>query len=173
MGERRHDNPAARNPKMWTPRRDTVEEGFGHDAYEAHHHLAEPTVCTECEAVYHRGRWTWMDEPPPGGEEALCPACRRVRDQYPAGLLRLDGPFALAHEDDLVRLAQNEAAAETAEHPLNRVIQIETDASGILITTTDVHLPRRIGEAIERAFHGHFDLKYAEEDQMVRARWAR
>jgi hypothetical protein len=40
------------------------------------------------------------------------------------------------------------------ERPLNRIIGIEEDAQGIVINTTDIHLPRRIGEAIKRAFRG-------------------
>jgi NMD protein affecting ribosome stability and mRNA decay len=173
MPKRLHDTPAARNTAQWTPRRDSVEEGFGHDPYEARHHLPEPSACPVCEAVFHAGRWTWMDEPPADAHEELCPACRRARDQYPAGFLRLDGPFAREHSEDLLRLAQSEATVETAEHPLNRIMDIQEDPDGIMITTTDVHLPQRIGEAISRAFHGELDIQYAEEDHLVRARWTR
>jgi len=150
-----------------------VEEGFGDDPYEERHHLPEPSACPGCEAVFHAGRWTWMDKPPAGAHEELCPACRRVRDQYPAGILRLDGPFAREHSEDLLSLAGNEATVETAEHPLHRIMDIQEDPDGITITTTDVHSPQRIGEAIRRAYHGELDIQYAEEDHLVRARWTR
>jgi len=150
-----------------------MDEGFGADPYEARHHLPQPSVCPGCEAVFHGGRWTWMDEPPAGATEELCPACQRARDQYPAGSLRLEGPFAREHSEELLLLAQGEAAVETAEHPLHRILDIKEDQDGITITTTDVHLPRRIGAAIRRAFHGELDISYAKEDYLVRARWSR
>jgi hypothetical protein len=28
---------------------------------------------------------------------------------------------------------------------------------GVVINTTDIHLPRRIGEAVKRAFHGEIE----------------
>jgi hypothetical protein len=30
----------------------------------------------------------------------------------------------------------------------------------VVITAMDIHLPRRIGEALKRAFHGHLELHY-------------
>ncbi len=173
MPRRLRDTPAARNPAVWTPRRDTEDEGFGHDPYQAARHLPEPSVCPGCEAILHDGRWTWMEAQPADAREDLCPACCRARDQYPAGFLRLDGQFTREHSDELLRLAQDEAVVETAEHPLHRILDILEDPDGITITTTDVHLPRRIGEAIRRAFHGELDIQYAEEDHLVRARWTR
>ena len=35
--------------------------------------------------------------------------------------------------------------AEKQEHPLNRIISIDKDAQGVMINTTDIHLPHRIG----------------------------
>ena len=50
-------------------------------------------------------------------------------------------------ERELINLARNEEAAEKSEHPLNRIASIEQVDAGIVIKTTDIHLPRRIGEA--------------------------
>ncbi len=171
--KRLHDTPAGRNPAAWTPRRDSVEEGFGYDPYESRHHLPEPTVCPGCAAVYHAGRWARAAEPPKDAASELCPACRRIRDEYPAGFLRLEGPFALERRDELLHLARKEADAEGEEHALHRIMGVSEEAGGILITTTDVHLPRRIGEAIHRAFHGELDIQYAAEDHLIRVRWSR
>jgi hypothetical protein len=50
---------------------------------------------------------------------------------------------------------RNLEQAEKQEHPLNRIMTIEREEPDTLvITTTDVHLPRRIGTAIHHAFHG-------------------
>jgi hypothetical protein len=42
-----------------------------------------------------------------------------------------------------------------------------------VIKTTDVHLPRRIGDAMHRAFHGNLELKYDEGNYFVRVNWER
>jgi hypothetical protein len=44
---------------------------------------------------------------------------------------------------------------------------------GLVITTTDVHLPRRIGEAVHHAFHGDLKVHYDEENYFARVDWHR
>ena len=43
----------------------------------------------------------------------------------------------------------------------------------LIITTTDVHLPRRIGTAVHHAFHGDLKLHFDEDDYFIRVNWAR
>jgi hypothetical protein len=43
----------------------------------------------------------------------------------------------------------------------------------LVITTTDIHLPRCIGEALHRAFHGDLKLHYDEASYFVRVDWER
>ena len=45
--------------------------------------------------------------------------------------------------------------------------------SQIVMTTTDIHLPQRIGTALKRAYHGDLDVTYAKDQWSVRARWRR
>jgi len=90
-------------------------------------------------------------------QNELRPACRRIEDELPAGVVTLRGDFAREHKEEMIHLARHQEAAEKKEHPLNRIINIEESVEGIVITTTDIHLPRRIGEAIQRAFHGQID----------------
>ena len=42
-----------------------------------------------------------------------------------------------------------------------------------MVTTTDLHLPRRIGEALKSAFDGTLDLDYDEDGYFVRVNWSR
>ncbi len=63
-----------------------------HDPYKTRLKLPEPTVCPQCGAVFHKGRWTWDDRPPEAKEE-FCQACRRINGKYPAGILTLSGGF--------------------------------------------------------------------------------
>jgi hypothetical protein len=37
-----------------------------HDTYQTRKKFREPSVCRQCDAVYHRGRWQWMEETPRG-----------------------------------------------------------------------------------------------------------
>ena len=42
-----------------------------------------------------------------------------------------------------------------------------------VVTTTDIHLPRRIGHALEHAFKGKLDTHYNEEEYFIRIQWRR
>ena len=143
-----------------------------HDPYQAKGKYAEPARCSECGAVFHRGRWVWA-EAPSGAHDALCPACHRIRDKLPAGTLTLAGAFVDSHRDELIRVARHEEEHEKAEHPLNRIMDVETTPGQIVMTTTDIHLPQRIGTALKRAYHGDLDVTYAKDQWSVRARWRR
>lgn len=140
------------------------------DPYQARQKLKEPAGCRQCGAVYHHGRWQWTTELVPPKED-ICPACRRLEDRLPAGILTLHGDFARQHENEIVGLARNEEAAEKGEHPLNRIANVERTEAGLVITTTDIHLPRRIGEAIKRAYRGTLDMHFDDTTYFMRAEW--
>ncbi len=144
-----------------------------HDQYKLQGKLREPSVCRECKAVYHKGRWTW-DPVPPDSQDIVCPACQRIRDGAPSGVLLLTGEFVAQHRDEILGLARNEEAHSRAEHPLARIIKIEDQVEvpeGVVITTTDPHLARRIGEALHHAHRGTFTCRYEEHDDLLRANW--
>ena len=141
------------------------------DPYHGSKKLHDGTVCPQCGAVYHAGRWQWAAAKPDPAISELCAACRRINDQFPAGIVTLHGAFALAHKDEILRLARHQEEAEKTEHPLNRIIDITDDAAGITINTTDIHLPRRIGEAVERAYRGELTAHFEEDGYFVRVRW--
>jgi NMD protein affecting ribosome stability and mRNA decay len=142
------------------------------DPYELDAKPAEPTACPQCGANYRGGRWQW-GPPTTVARPQLCAACRRINDRQPAGVLTLGGRFVAAKKAEIVQLAQHQEAAEKAEHPLNRIIAIEEQDEGIVITTTDIHLPRRLGEAIKHAYRGELKLAYEEDGYFVRASWHR
>jgi NMD protein affecting ribosome stability and mRNA decay len=161
-----------KNPTPQSRRQDRLIHERVHDPYRSKSKLSEPTVCPRCGAVYHQGRWTWMKRPASAHEE-MCPACQRVEDKYPAGFLTLGGRFLQDHKEEILNLVRNEEQDENAEHPLNRVMQIEEGTEGIVVTTTDLHLPRRIGEALSRAYQGDIDFHYIEEGSILRVQWTR
>src|SRR6187397_1266867 len=110
------------------------------DPYHPRKKLKEPTACERCGAVFHNGRWQWGPKPA-DAEEMLCPACRRIKDGCPAGIVLIGDRIVRQHKDDVIALARKEEAAEMAEHPLNRLAGIEQTEAGLVINTTDIHLP--------------------------------
>ena len=85
----------------------------------------------------------------------------------------MSGGFVKEHREELVHLARNNESIENRDHPLNRIIKIEEHPDSIIITTTDIHLPRRIAEAVRQAYKGDLELSYDEEGYFVRAEWRR
>lgn len=140
------------------------------DTYRLRAKPAEPTVCPKCSAVFQGGRWCWAARPA-DAHEATCPACHRIEDQHPAGLVALHGDFVTAHETEIRALVQHQEEAEKREHPLNRIMAIEREGDALVVKTTDIHLPRRIGDALKRAFHGKIDSHYDEQGYFVRVNW--
>jgi hypothetical protein len=171
MAERRQRGSAP--TPVWRPRGDAEAEGFREDAYRSAKHLREPSTCTDCGVFYHAGRWTWTNPGAGKAEPVVCPACARIRDDYPAGELQLSGDFLGTHREEIDGLIKHLTEAENAEHPLNRIMDIVSTDRGLLIRTTDVHLPRRIGEALQDAYEGAFDFHYEDDAQRIRASWIR
>lgn len=143
-----------------------------HDPYLESGKLTEPSVCTDCGAVYHKGRWQW-EVASAEASKARCPACRRIHEKQPAGYVTISGSFILDHQDEVLNLIRNFEEREKAEHPIKRIISIDKDDQGLQITTTDIHLARGIGEALQKAFNGELDFHYNEAEYLLRVRWQR
>ena len=52
-------------------------------------------------------------------------------------------------------------------------MNIEEKPDSIVIKTTDIHLPRAIGEALHHAYKGSLDLRYTEESYFIEVKWSR
>jgi NMD protein affecting ribosome stability and mRNA decay len=149
-----------------------ILDALGHDSYKTRQKLPEPTRCQDCGAVWHRGRWTWA-APAADAHVARCPACKRIRDRFPAGFVSLKGRFFAEHRDEVVGRVRHVEAAEKRNHPLQRIMSIEPEGGGLLVTTTDVHLARRIGEALRKAYSGRMEFRYNKADNLLRVSWSR
>ena len=87
--------------------------------------------------------------------------------------MTLDGDFFVAHRDEIVSLIHNVEKKEKSEHPLKRIMATEEEGNEVLITTTDIHLARGIGEAIHHAYQGDLKFHYNPAENLLRVNWSR
>lgn len=151
-------------------RHDRLWQEQVHDSYKAKGKLPEPSVCPTCGAVFQHGRWQWL-EAPEGAHAETCPACHRIHDHYPAGFLAMHGAFVRDHRDEVMHLVRNIEKRERGEHPMQRIMAIEQMGDEVLVTTTDIHLARSIGEALHHAYQGNLDYHYNPEQNLLRVEW--
>ena len=71
-----------------------------------------------------------------------------------------------------MNLVRKETKKETEEHPLKRIMDVKDTDDGMLVTTTDSHLARSIGESLARAYQGELNYQYTQDD-MLRVLWKR
>lgn len=154
-------------------RQDKLIKERDHDPYKSKAKPPEPTVCPECRAVFKDGRWQWLEELPEKSHRELCPACQRIRDRVPAGILTLSGEFFETHQDEIMALIHNKVEAENKMHPMKRMMQTERDGEETVITFTDNHLPRGVGSSIESAYQGELDIQYPQQAEIIRVSWKR
>ncbi|HZW24700.1 MAG TPA: BCAM0308 family protein [Gallionella sp.] len=153
-------------------RRDRLQQETVLDSYKSKGKLAEPTVCPDCGAVFHGGRWQWLEKPQ-GAHSETCPACHRMRDRFPAGHVFIGGQFLGEHEAEIMQLVKHHEAREKAEHPMQRIMDIEKTEQGYQVTTTDIHLARGIGDALHHAYQGQLEFHYNPDQNLLRVNWHR
>ena len=163
------------NPRgvPYSPKRDAgMPRRNMDDPYRTAAKPPEPTICPECKAVFAEGRWMW-GEAPDEAHEQLCPACQRIQDRFPAGYVTIKGAFFADHRDEIVSLIENHEKKEKASRPLQRIMAMDKTREGIEVTTTDSHLARGIGEALQDAYKGELKLRYSRDENLLRATWKR
>lgn len=142
------------------------------DAYGLRGKLPEPTACPDCGALYRDGRWTW-GSPPADSHRTRCPACRRIADGMPAGIVTVQGEFAAAHRAEIEGLLRNIEEREKREHALKRIIALSDEDGKLVITTTDARLAHALANALHHAYQGELDSRFTEAENVFRATWSR
>jgi hypothetical protein len=70
---------------------------------------------------------------------------------------------------EIEQLVRHVEERERKEHPMKRIMDLEASDEGMVVRTTDLHLARDFGTALERAYGGELKIDYAED--VVRVTW--
>lgn len=163
---------------MVTTLRKTKEKGKrtprSMDVYHHANGISGTSYC-ECGAVFKNKRWFYTREGAPAGNEQklVCPACHRVADKNPAGIVTLSGSFLKEHQTMVDNLLGNMAEDALMRNPLGRVMDIIKKDENITITTTDVKLAQQIGREMFKALGGDLQYKWGHGEDLVRVNWSR
>ncbi len=136
-------------------------------------------VCTKCHIVYFKKRW-YVDEDLYQQkimlkkiERVICPACRKIKDNYPGGIVRLRGSFLRDHKEEIINLIRNEEERARGFNPLERIIKISEMNKEMEVTTTNEKLAQRIGKSLHKACQGKVDYKWSNDTKLLRVDWER
>ncbi len=149
------------------------------DSYLISEGMSGIAVCKKCQAVFHNKRWSFDEDlykskiKEKNIKFIQCPACKKVRDNFPGGILKLKGAFLHEHKSEILNLIKNEEQRAMGFNPLERIMDIITTAKGVEITTTNEKLAQRIGKSIQRAYQGKVAYRWSDDTKLLRAEWER
>lgn len=133
-------------------------------------------VCRRCSAVYSGKRWSLAAKAPAAAGKkvtVLCPACQKIKDNFPEGYVTIQGAFAAAHRDDIINMIKNKEKVAMRYNPLDRIIGISEKKGAIEVTTTTEKLAQRIGQMIAKSFGGNSEYKWSDDVKLARVVWTR
>jgi len=140
---------------------------------------SEVAFCRKCGAVYRNKRWS-SDEAElvklrgeAGTGKVVCPACQRMEDHNPAGVITLSGDYLLQHEDEILNIIKHVEAKSRAKNPLGRIMEIEQERDVMTIGTTEDKLAQKLGREIYKAHKGELHYQWSHDQEFVRVSWSR
>jgi hypothetical protein len=113
-------------------------------------------VCQNCRAIYANKRWYFDDGEArtlmasPRTQKLVCPACQKIRDDYPEGIVTLKWSDLREHEAEIRGLIGNVEARALSVNPLERVMKIVRRRKDLEVQTTNDRLAQRIGRELEK-----------------------
>ncbi|MGQ9456239.1 MAG: BCAM0308 family protein [Armatimonadota bacterium] len=152
------------------------------DPYIPREHVPDGTKCELCGSIAQGGHWHLLEDyqlpvQKEGSRsymhETLCPACRKIQDHVPGGIVRITGSFVWDHEEEVMNLIRNEAIKAMGLNPLERIMSLEYVDNAIEITTTNEKLAQKIGRALHKAYSGTIEYKWSEDTKLARVSWHR
>lgn len=147
------------------------------NAHRDNFHGRPSCICLTCHALEADSRQRWCAGSvapglPRGTSEAvLCPACQCCRERQPAGTVLLEMRPSSQYEACLRDIIHAQSRRLIQDDPMKRVIDIQRQEHGLLVTTTTIDLARAIGEAVQRSMRGHLEMHYQKPEGSLRVRW--
>lgn len=163
------------NPGIRQNKRDSGREG---DPYLSKNPPRDMSVCGKCHAVYHNKHWI-LDEELCGevgkgkSSSILCPACQKIEDHFPMGVIHLQGDYLEVHKEEILNLVRNEEKRARGFNPLERIETINDRGGSVSIETTNEKLAQRIGKRLLRAHQGRVRYRWSGDNKFIRVDWER
>ncbi|MEE4253011.1 MAG: hypothetical protein V2I50_03105, partial [Desulfuromusa sp.] len=117
-----------------------------HDPFASDKALKEPALCKDCQSYLYHKRWLNVPETYQKLKSDLrvhwvtCPACRKIAESYPEGIVTLRGSYLWKHEDEILRLLKNVETESFDRNPQQRIIRQSQIEEQIVIETTEQSL---------------------------------
>lgn len=149
------------------------------DPYQADAGMKEPCVCLGCHSVYQHRRWhldpeAYRQMVDSGQADWVhCPACRKMAEHYPEGVMTLQGDYLWDHEEEIRNILRNEAERVMQRNPLERIMRLERVGDSLVIETTEEKLAEHLGKALHRAHRGTLDIRWDDRKTLCRVSWER
>lgn len=149
------------------------------DPYLPQGGLKEPALCSGCQALYRHKRWEFDAEAVAAAKaagdlsEVTCPACQKIAEGYPEGIVTLRGDYLWAHEAEIRNLLANEEQKARAKNPLERIMRMTREEDHLTIETTEKKLAEHLGRAMHKAHHGDLKISRSDDQAACRVDWER
>ncbi|HBG05028.1 MAG: hypothetical protein A2075_01250 [Geobacteraceae bacterium GWC2_58_44] len=143
------------------------------DVYLPKRGLPEGALCKGCGIMYHNKRWQMETIPGKSSCEVLCPACQRMADHNPAGVVTLSGPYLAAHRDEILNTIKQQEAKSREKNPIGRIMEITEEDGTITVTTTEDKLAQKLGREVYKSQKGELHYQWSHEQRIVRVEWMR
>ena len=149
------------------------------DPFVSDEGFREPALCKTCQTYFHHKRW--MNNPKtytqlksdPNVHWVICPACQKIAEGYPEGILTLSGSYLWEHEDEIRRLLKNEESKANGRNPQERVIRTTRQEETLVIETTEQRLAEHLGRVLQRAHQGELKINWGAGPDICRVNWER
>lgn len=149
------------------------------DPYIPEGGLKEPALCSGCHAVYRNKRW-YLDpetfeaaKTDPAAQWITCPACQKIAQSYPEGIVTLRGEYLWDHENEIRNILKHEESKAMAKNPLERIIAVNRDGDSLIVETTEEKLAEHLGRALHRAHQGDLQVSWTDDHSVCRVTWER
>jgi len=143
------------------------------DVYLPKRGLPENALCKGCGLFYHNKRWQLEAIHAKPSCEVLCPACQRMEDHNPAGVVTLSGPYLASHKTEILNTIRHEEAKSREKNPIGRIMEIKEEGGQITVTTTEDKLAQKLGREVYKSQRGELHYQWSHDQNMVRVDWMR